>query len=73
MPYILHALAAFLCLLSHAAVEGKKAHYDRANKEVAILCNHQRSVPKGHQGQMAKMQEKLQALRDELEVGGEGE
>lgn len=40
-------------------VEMKKAEYDRANKEVAILCNHQRSVPKTHGAQMEKMKEKL--------------
>lgn len=48
-------------------VDGKKAEYDRANKEVAILCNHQRSVPKGHSGQMEKIQEKLAALQSELQ------
>ena len=47
-------------------VDGKKAEYDRANKEVAILCNHQRSVPKGHTAQMEKMQEKLATLQAEL-------
>jgi DNA topoisomerase-1 len=47
-------------------VEGKKAEYDRANKEVAILCNHQRSVPKGHTAAMEKMQEKLATLQSEL-------
>jgi hypothetical protein len=50
-------------------VDGKAAEYNRANKEVAILCNHQRSVPKAHANQMEKLQEKLQALRDELKVG----
>ena len=49
-------------------VEEKKAEYDRANKEVAILCNHQRSVPTGHSGQMTKMSEKLGAMREELRV-----
>ncbi|KAI7840141.1 hypothetical protein COHA_006180, partial [Chlorella ohadii] len=48
-------------------VEGRKAEYDRANKEVAILCNHQRSVPKGHQGQMEKLQEKLAAIQEEID------
>lgn len=33
-------------------VEEKKADYDKANKEVAILCNHQRSVPKTHGNQV---------------------
>ena len=47
-------------------LDGKKAEYDRANKEVAILCNHQRAVPKGFTGQMEKMQEKLAVLQSEL-------
>ncbi|PSC70005.1 DNA topoisomerase 1 [Micractinium conductrix] len=49
-----------------STVDGKQAEYNRANKEVAILCNHQRSVPKGHEGQMEKMKEKLTALHDEI-------
>jgi len=48
-------------------VEEKKADYDRANKEVAILCNHQRSVPKTHEQGMQKMQDKLATLQKELE------
>ncbi|KXZ56848.1 hypothetical protein GPECTOR_1g765 [Gonium pectorale] len=47
-------------------VDQKKVDYDIANKEVAILCNHQRSVPKTHTNQMEKLQEKLQALNTEL-------
>lgn len=38
--------------------------------QVAILCNHQRAVPKGHQGQMEKLQEKLGAIQDEIDVSG---
>lgn len=49
-------------------VDAKKAEYDRANKEVAILCNHQRSVPKGHTVQMQKMEEKMAALQAELQA-----
>ncbi|GLC44374.1 DNA topoisomerase 1 [Pleodorina starrii] len=48
------------------SVDQKKVDYDVANKEVAILCNHQRSVPKTHTNQMEKIQEKLQALSTEL-------
>ncbi|GBF98695.1 DNA topoisomerase-like [Raphidocelis subcapitata] len=53
-------------------VDEKKAEYDRANKEarflggVAILCNHQRSVPKTHGTQMEKMNAKLDGMRDEI-------
>ncbi len=34
--------------------------------QVAILCNHQRAVNKGHAGQMEKLQEKMQGLNEEL-------
>ncbi|KAI8324725.1 hypothetical protein GQ54DRAFT_331437 [Martensiomyces pterosporus] len=37
--------------------------YNRANREVAVLCNHQRSVSKGFQGQMSKIEDKLLAVR----------
>ena len=38
---------------------------------MAILCNHQRAVPKGHSGQMEKLEARLlelQGLGFELEV-----
>ena len=47
-------------------VDGKKAEYDRANKEVAILCNHQRSVPKTHGAQMEKMEAKMAHMQKEM-------
>ena len=40
------------------------------SSQVAELCNHQRAVSKGHQASMEKMQEKLEAIRDEVEVRG---
>ncbi|CAM0902205.1 unnamed protein product [Alopecurus aequalis] len=49
----------------------KLAVYQRANKEVAIICNHQRAVPKSHGSQIVKLDEKidqLKAQRDKLEV-----
>eukprot|EP00775_Hariotina_reticulata_P011328 gene11328-11478_t len=51
---------------SSKTMEAKKADYDRANKEVAILCNHQRSVPKTHEQSMAKVTEKLNTMREEI-------
>jgi len=55
--------------LSKSIPEGSTVHdkllfYNRANKQVAILCNHQRSVPKKHDEQM----EKLEKLVGELEA-----
>ncbi|XP_062195370.1 DNA topoisomerase 1 beta-like [Phragmites australis] len=49
----------------------KIAVYQLANKEVAIICNHQRAVSKSHDSQMTRMNEKideLKAQRDELKV-----
>ncbi|KAJ4779877.1 DNA topoisomerase 1 [Rhynchospora pubera] len=48
----------------------KVAVYQGANKEVAIICNHQRSVSKSHEAQMSRLNEKideLKAQREELE------
>ena len=33
--------------------------YNRANREVAILCNHQRSVPKSHDKSMENLNNKM--------------
>lgn len=40
-------------------MEEKLAFYNKANREVAILCNHQKSVSKNFDQQMARMQEKV--------------
>ena len=48
-------------------VSKKVGMYTKANRIVAILCNHQRSVPKGHEGQMKKLNDKLEAVKDEKE------
>lgn len=42
-------------------IADKVLEYNRANREVAILCNHQRTVPKGFQEQFDKMQSKVGA------------
>eukprot|EP00250_Pteridium_aquilinum_P001873 c12080_g1_i1 orf=193-3171(-) len=52
-----------------STVPEKIASYQKANKEVAILCNHQRSVSKSHGAQMEKLEAKmteLEELVDEL-------
>ena len=41
--------------------------YTRANRVVAILCNHQRTVPKGHDVQMRRLNDKLDEVRDAKE------
>lgn len=39
--------------------------YNRANRQVAVLCNHQRSVSKSHDQQMKRMEDKVRALKYE--------
>eukprot|EP01133_Synstelium_polycarpum_P015083 gene15083-17856_t len=45
-------------------VEEKLLYYTRANREVAILCNHQRAPPKSHGQAMEKIDVKIQELKD---------
>lgn len=42
-----------------ASVQEKLNAYNKANRMVAILCNHQRSVPKTHSASMEKMTDKV--------------
>ncbi|KAL2472921.1 DNA topoisomerase 1 beta [Forsythia ovata] len=41
--------------------------YQHANKEVAIICNHQRTVSKSHSAQMLRLNEKIEELKGVLE------
>ncbi|MCO5607990.1 hypothetical protein L7F22_062192 [Adiantum nelumboides] len=47
-------------------VQEKIVAYQKANKEVAILCNHQRSVSKSHGAQMERLEGKMGELEDLL-------
>lgn len=60
-------------------VHDKMLAYNRSNREVAVLCNHQRAIPKTHHTSISKLKEKVdlaklqrhrikQALRDALPV-----
>lgn len=40
-------------------VQEKLNAYNHANRMVAILCNHQRAVPKSHEQSMGKMRDKV--------------
>ncbi|KAE8296581.1 DNA topoisomerase 1 [Larimichthys crocea] len=42
--------------------------YNRANRAVAILCNHQRAPPKTFDQSMANLQAKIEARREQLEL-----
>ncbi|PSR73198.1 hypothetical protein PHLCEN_2v10919 [Hermanssonia centrifuga] len=46
-------------------VQEKLNAYNHANRMVAILCNHQRAVPKTHEQSMVKMREKLRGFKYE--------
>lgn len=57
-------------MLSRDTKDGEVAEkvvvYQRANKEVAIICNHQRSISKTHAAQMTRLQEKIDELQDNM-------
>ena len=40
--------------------------YNRANRAVAILCNHQRSVPKTHEKSMENLKAKIESKREAI-------
>jgi DNA topoisomerase-1 len=40
--------------------------YNDANRQVAVLCNHQKAVSKSHDASMEKLNEKLKAVQDQL-------
>lgn len=42
--------------------------YNRANRTVAVLCNHQRSVPKTFEKSMERLQEKIEAKKDAIKT-----
>ncbi|CAI6281410.1 unnamed protein product [Periconia digitata] len=44
------------------SIPEKVKEYNDANREVAILCNHKRTVAAGHAGSIEKMQEKINGL-----------
>eukprot|EP00736_Rhodelphis_marinus_P006191 Rmarinus@m.10293 len=48
------------------SVADKVAFYNRANREVAILCNHQRTVSKNHEKQVEGLQEKMDDVKSQI-------
>lgn len=47
-------------------VPEKLLAYNRANRAVAILCNHQRAVPKTHDKSMENLREKIRLKREQI-------
>ncbi|KAG5648478.1 hypothetical protein DXG03_003089 [Asterophora parasitica] len=65
-----NASSTFQRLLDEESLEGattqeKLNAYNKANRMVAILCNHQRAAPKTHDQSMEKMRQKHRALKYE--------
>jgi len=50
-----------------SSIDQKVFFYDQANKQVAILCNHQKSVSKSHDEQMEKLTKKIEDRKTSLE------
>ena len=47
-------------------VAAKMLAYNRANRAVAVLCNHQRAVSKNFSQQMERLQGKIDAKKKDL-------
>jgi len=52
--------------VSELELDEKVKFYDKANKQVAILCNHQKTVPKSFQSTVEKMERKIAELDDSI-------
>jgi DNA topoisomerase I len=59
-----YTMATLLRSMKSTGTDAEKIKdYNDANRKVAILCNHKRTVAASHAGSMAKMQEKINGLR----------
>lgn len=47
-------------------IEVAKRFYEHCNRQVAILCNHQRTVPRQHDVSMGKLQRQLEWLAEDI-------
>lgn len=47
---------------NEGTVNEKVVKFNAANREVAILCNHQRTVSKGHESSVQKIEERIEEL-----------
>lgn len=53
-------------LAEDSSVQEYLLSYNRANRQVAILCNHQRAVPKSHEKSMENLAGKIKAKKTEV-------
>jgi len=59
-----HTMARLLSTMkSEGTIQERIKDYNDANREVAILCNHKRTVAAGHAGQMQKLSDRLKGLK----------
>lgn len=60
-----HTMSSLLDQISvkNGTVHEKKNAYDDANRKVAILCNHKRTVTAGHANQMEKLGDRIKGLK----------
>ena len=68
-PLLVCVCVWLLSLSEDDNVPAKMLSYNRANRAVAILCNHQRAVPKNFSKQMENLQTKV---ANSLKFTGEG-
>ena len=47
------------------SIQDKVTKYNAANREVAILCNHQKTVSKAAESQLENLNEKLATLKEQ--------
>lgn len=50
-----------------APISAKILQYNRANRAVAVLCNHQRAAPKSFDKSMANLQKKISDKREQVD------
>lgn len=48
-------------------IQAKLLSYNRANRAVAVLCNHQRAVPKTHEKSMENLNGKIEAKQEAIQ------
>merc|ERR1719230_509000 len=49
-----------------ASIPERVLQYNQANRKVAILCNHKKTLSKNHGTQMDKMDDKIQAKMEQV-------
>ncbi|MFH4976286.1 hypothetical protein AB6A40_002995 [Gnathostoma spinigerum] len=54
-----------------ATLQENLLSYNRANRQVAILCNHQRAIPKSHEKSMENLEAKIRNKKSELKAAKE--